>query len=375
MGKLTMPRSITAIGLLPIMGLSLISTPPCPAHAMGAPEAPRQQLARALLAIEQLEDEYRIVDNADVHQAPNAGSAKVETLRSGGVVLVTGRVTGTPWFRVWTDAGSVGYVNQRFIELVAPAGSPTNGVAAAPDDPGLPDGVFQDCDHCPQMVRIAPGAFTMGSAADPSEQPVRPVEIKQPFALGRFEVTVAQWQACVAAGACDHEPDVPAEPDRVPVRSLSWDDAGQYVAWLAKETGKPYRLPTEAEWEYAARAGTEAAYWWGEDVAASNAGCKNCGGEWDRKNPGLIGRFQANPFGLHDMNGSVAEWTADCWFDSYKGAPGDGTAREKRGCQQRALRGGSWRNEADYLRSASRMYYDAFVQYGAHGVRVALSLE
>ena len=387
--------------LLPVLGFCLAAAAPSAAAARDAPDVPGAQLAQGLLAIEQLESEVLILADTDVYQQPNASSARIERLEGGSVVLVTGRVTGAEWYRVWTDAGTVGYVERHVVKPVPPTANPEDAMAAVavpqqpavptpvepavgvfegpadlpPVEPGLSDSVFQDCDDCPQMVRIAAGTFTMGSVADPTEQPVHAVEIAKPFALGRFEVTKAQWQACVSAGACDYEPDAGARPEWTAVRYLSWDDAEQYVAWLAKVTGKPYRLPSEAEWEYAARAGTEAAYWWGREAGEANADCKTCGGEWNRKSPGLIGQRKPNPFGLHDMNGVVAEWTADCWFASYRGAPGDGSARGKRGCQQRVLRGGSWRNEADYLRSAARMYYDAFVQYGAHGLRVALSLE
>lgn len=392
---------MTALCLLPVIGLCL-TAPSLPAVAASeAQGTPGAQLAQNLLAIEQLEDEFLVLIDTDVYQRPDTSSARIEQLEGGSVVLVTGRVTSADWYRVWTDAGSLGYVERDYVKPMLPAAKPEDVMAAVvvperpavltpiepavgvfegpsdlpPVEPGLADSVFRDCHDCPQMVRIAVGRFTMGSVSDPTEQPVHAVEIAKPFALGRFEVTLTQWQACVAAGACDYEPDAGSRPEWTAVRHLSWDDAEQYVAWLAKVTGKPYRLPSEAEWEYAARAGTETAYWWGAEAGEANADCKTCGGVWNRKSPGLIGQRKPNPFGLHDMNGGVAEWTADCWFTSYKGAPVDGSARGKRNCQQRVLRGGSWRNEADYLRSAARMYYDAFVQYGAHGLRVALTLE
>jgi len=160
-----------------------------------------------------------------------------------------------------------------------------------------------------------------------------------------------------------------------PVHNLSWLDAQQYVKWLSKKTGKKYRLPSEAEWEYAARAGTKTAYWWGNAVGEGNANCKNCGGDWNRKRPAVVDSHDANPFGLQGMNGSVWEWVADCWFDSYKGAPNDGSARDRKDCQSRVLRGGSWRNDASYARSAGRFTYDHDVRYVLNGFRVVRSMK
>ena len=226
------------------------------------------------------------------------------------------------------------------------------------------------------MVRLPNGAFTMGDASgDSSEQPVRRVEISYSFALGRSEVTVAQWMACVEGGGCTYTPDPVEAPETTPMRNVSWDDARGYARWLAKTTGKAYRLPSEAEWEYAARGGTATAYWWGADVGSGRADCRDCGGEWDRRAPRPVTAYAENPFRLLGMNGGVAEWTADCWIPDYRNAPRDGSARQKRNCRQRVLRGGSWRHKARDLRSAARLFYDADVQYSAHGFRVALTLE
>jgi formylglycine-generating enzyme required for sulfatase activity len=210
----------------------------------------------------------------------------------------------------------------------------------------------------------------MGSTEDPSESPVHPVEIA-PFAIGKYPVTVGEWAQCVAAKACALTLE---GEESGPALNVSWNDAQQYVEWLSKSTGKPYRLPSEAEWEYAARGGTSSRYWWGEKVAPTMANCKGCAETYNPRQAGAVGRFPANPFGLSDMTGSVAQWVADCWVPTYAGAPSDGSPRTVPNCREHVLRGGSWRHDASYARSASRMYYDTAVRYPVHGLRVARSL-
>ena len=140
---------------------------------------------------------------------------------------------------------------------------------------------------------------------------------------------------------------------------------------MSSITGKKYRLPTEAEWEYAARAGTTGKYWWGDKGNAGKADCKDCGGTWDRKSPADIDAFPANPFGLHGMNGGVWEWVNDCWNNSHQGAPSNGRSRDAEDCRVRVIRGGSWRNDTSYVTSTSRFKYDADVRYLLNGFRVA----
>ncbi len=235
----------------------------------------------------------------------------------------------------------------------------------------------RDCEGCPELVQITPGSFVMGSNnGNDNERPATKVTIRKPYAIGRYEVSVGEWALCVAEGGCKYKPKKKAgQSDRSPMGNLSWLDAMEYVNWLREKTGRRYRLPSEAEWEYAARAGTESRYWWGGQVGSGQVDCKDCGTEWVRKNPPAIGSFGANPFGLHDTSGSVWEWTADCWNKSHDGAPRDGSARSRSDCRQRVLRGGSWRNEPDYLRSASRFNYDANVRYLVNGFRVAVDSE
>jgi formylglycine-generating enzyme required for sulfatase activity len=235
---------------------------------------------------------------------------------------------------------------------------------------------LKDCNLCPVMVALSPAPFTMGSnGSDPSERPAHKVSLHTPFAIGKYEVTVEQWNQCVKANVC---PGIPSASDAVlnqPMRDVSWDEAQLYLKWLSTVSAKPYRLPTEAEWEYAARGGTTAKYWWGEQMKAGNSSCKGCGLPWMEDRPPPVGSFVANPFGLYDMNGSVWEWVADCWHPSYKGAPADGSAWAAPNCQSRVIRGGSWREDGSYMLSTTRFKYDASVRQGQNGFRVARSLD
>jgi len=237
-------------------------------------------------------------------------------------------------------------------------------------------GESRDCAACPIMIALPAGSFSMGSNSDdPSEKPVHHVTIGAPFAIGKYEVTVEQWNACVAANACPKLTPETNANKAAPARDLSWDDAQQYVKWLSKTTGKPYRLPTEAEWEYAVRGGTTTAYWWGDQMRKGNANCKDCGEPWHKEGPEAAGSFAANPYGLYDMNGSVWEWTADCWHNSYQSAPVDGRAWESPSCDMRVIRGGSWREGGGYMLSATRFKYSAGVRQSQDGLRVVKDLK
>jgi formylglycine-generating enzyme required for sulfatase activity len=249
----------------------------------------------------------------------------------------------------------------------APKPAPLASVAAVSE--------LKDCPTCPVLLSLPAGSFTMGSnGGDPSERPPHDVAVRKPFAIGKYEVTVEQWTACVDAGGCAPVATLGAAAKNQPARDLSWDDAQRYVKWLATTTGKPYRLPSEAEWEYAARGGTSTRYWWGEQMRTGNANCKGCGDPWQQDAPATVGSFAANPFGLHDINGSVWEWVGDCWHSSYKGAPADGAVWDEANCRVRVIRGGSWREGADYMLSSTRFKYDASVRFSQNGFRVARDL-
>jgi len=235
-------------------------------------------------------------------------------------------------------------------------------------------GPFTDCDACPLMVAVSAGGFQMGSDENrPDEKPSHQVDIGSGFAIGVYEVMTGEWQACVRDGGCDHVPVKPGD-DRLPMSNVSWDDAQQYAGWLREKTGVEYRLPSESEWEYAARGGMSTVYWWGDEAGEGNANCKDCGSEWDGKSPAPVGSFKPNPFGLYDVHGNLWEWTLDCYNRSYKGAPTDGSASSTGDCIARVLRGGSWNLDAEYMRSSRRNHYDRDVRYYVHGFRVLRSL-
>jgi formylglycine-generating enzyme required for sulfatase activity len=234
----------------------------------------------------------------------------------------------------------------------------------------------KDCDACPLMVALSPAPFTMGSNnSDPSERPAHKVALRTPFAIGKVEVTVGQWAQCVKASVCPSVPSAANAAENLPMRDVSWDEAQLYLKWLSTVSRRPYRLPTEAEWEYAARGGTTSRYWWGEQMKGGNASCKGCGEPWKAEAPPPAGSFVANPFGLLDMNGSVWEWVQDCWHSSYKGAPADGSAWADGSCQSRVIRGGSWREDGSYMLTTTRFKYDASVRQSQNGFRVARSLK
>jgi formylglycine-generating enzyme required for sulfatase activity len=252
-----------------------------------------------------------------------------------------------------------------------PAPDTTTAQAGGPD----PGEIFRDCPDCPEIVVVPTGDFVMGANDTPYEKPERTIAIRRPFAIGRREVTFAEWDQCADAGACKHRPDDHGwgRGDR-PVINVSWDDAKLYVAWLSQKTGQRYRLPTEAEWEYAARAGTKTPFWWGKDVGTGRAQCEGCGSPSGRQtSPG--GSFRPNGFGLYDTVGNAAEWVEDCWNDNYRNAPKDGSAWTSGDCHLRVLRGGNFTSKPSDARSAARFRYDSDVRYYANGFRVVRDLQ
>ena len=220
----------------------------------------------------------------------------------------------------------------------------------------------------PEMSALRGGSFAMGSNEDISERPIHQVTIK-PFAIGKFPVTVREWNECAAAKACGF---TAIGNDDAPVTNVSWSDAKQYAVWLANTTRKAYRLPSEAEWEYAARGGTQTKYWWGDQLQTGMAHCKNCADGAAADQPVKVGSFKPNPFGLYDMGGGVDQWVEDCWHKNYQGAPTDGSPWVGGDCTSHVLRSGSWKNDARYVRPANRDSYDTNVRYPTHGFRVAL---
>ncbi len=248
---------------------------------------------------------------------------------------------------------------------MAPTKRPAPTAAPAPAAASATGRVLRDCAECPELVVLPGGSARLASGLD--------VTISGAFAVGKFEVTFAQWDACVSQGGCSHRPDDWGwGRGRQPVMNVSWDDAQQYVAWLSRKTGKSYRLPSESEWEYAAQAGTgrEAVVMPG----AGQANCIGCGSRWEAKQTVPVGSFAANAFGLHDMLGNVHEWTADCWNESHAGAPADGSARLSGDCTRRVVRGGSYINSPGGARSAARIRFITGDQSFTGGFREARTL-
>jgi formylglycine-generating enzyme required for sulfatase activity len=251
--------------------------------------------------------------------------------------------------------------------------------------------ILRDCPACPEMVVLPAGEFVMGSPPNErgrnnDEGPQRTVTVA-PFAIGKFEVTFAQWDACAAEGGCAHKPgDQGWGRSRRPVINVSWDDARQFAAWLAKKTGKAYRLPTEAEWEYAARGVTRASAPYAPFATGATINYKQAnydanfvygtGGRMGiyRQKTVDVGSLPRNAFGLHEMHGNVWEWVEDCYKDSYAGAPTDGSAVASGDCKLRILRGGAWNYYPQLLRSAYRYATAREVRLESVGFRVARSM-
>ena len=221
----------------------------------------------------------------------------------------------------------------------------------------------------PEMVTVPAGTFAMGSNDDATEKPIHQVRIKS-FAIGKYPITVREWNQCVAAKACTNKA---TGKDDAPVTNVSWNDAQQFTEWLSGVTKKQYRLPTEAEWEYAARGGTQTKYWWGDQPVSGMANCKGCNEPYDATQPLKVGSFKPNPFGLYDMGGGVSQWVTDCWHKTYQAAPTDGSGWLDSECSARVIRSGSWKNDHNYVRPSNRDNYDANVRYPTHGFRVARS--
>ena len=227
----------------------------------------------------------------------------------------------------------------------------------------------------PEMVVIPAGRFRMGCVSGQDchdrEIPVHDVTIPQAFAVSKYEVTFEDYDRFTYPNRVEDEG---WGRGRRPVINVSWDDAQEYVAWLSRQTGQTYRLLSEAEWEYVARAGSSSAYGWGAAIGSNRANCylTGCGDQWEYTAP--AGSFAANAFGVHDMHGNVWEWVEDCWNESYAGAPADGSAWRSGECSRRVLRGGSWYDYPWDLRSANRNRITSGNRYNNYGFRVARTL-
>jgi formylglycine-generating enzyme required for sulfatase activity len=215
----------------------------------------------------------------------------------------------------------------------------------------------------PELVRLRGGRFTMGTdryGAPAAERPARAVRVG-PFAIGRFEVTFAQYDAFARASGRPLPDDEGWGRGDRPVINVSWNDARAYVRWLSRHSGRHYRLPTEAEWEYAYGAGASSLYWWGNGPVKGREVCLNCGTRWDGLRSAPVGSATANPQGLYDMGGNVMEWVQDCMAE--KDEPGGG-------CATRVVRGGAFNKPDDAVHTTARRGLDPVQGYAMVGFRV-----
>jgi len=243
------------------------------------------------------------------------------------------------------------------------------------EDAGAEPGTtFRDCPVCPEMVVVPEGSFMMGSnKGDFDEKPVHAVTITEPFAVGKYEVMWDEWEVCVAEAMCDNGPVNEAGGDngwgkgRRPVIEVSWHDAQIFVAWLnTKVPGEPYRLLSEAEWEYAARAGATTQFSWGDDFDSSKAN--------DGNKLVPVGQYSPNGLGLYDMHGNALEWVRDCYRDSYSDAPTDGSSVSETSDCLRVLRSGAWSYGPRVLRSSDRYEMPPGDRINILGFRIARTL-
>lgn len=230
--------------------------------------------------------------------------------------------------------------------------------------------IFKDCADCPEMIVVPPGTFEMGSSDYGDETPVHHVKISG-FAMGRFEITQGQWQTLMGSNPSKFS----GCGEDCPVDTVSWNDIQQYIQKLNTKTGKRYRLPSEAEWEYAARAGSTTQYFWGDSIGINNANCDGCSGGKNRKMTSSVGSFKPNAFGLHNMHGNVWEWVQDQYRNNYNSALSDGNAWERdEEDQWRVLRGGSFNDKPAFMRSAHRFRNSPDYRASVAGFRLARAM-
>jgi len=275
-----------------------------------------------------------------------------------------------------TSESSVRYLLIRFAGAMIVFSVLLAAFPAAAQDIPAPGTVFRDCEGCPEMVVVPAGLFVMGlGGKTPREGPPHRVFVAEPFAIGRFEVTFDQWAACLADGVCLHDPDDHewGRGDR-PVINVDFHRIMNFVAWLSEKTGHQYRIPSEAEWEYAHRGGTVTAYPWGPDAGINRANCKDCKSKWSAHSTAPVGSFAPNPFGLYDTVGNAFEWVADCWNPTHEGAPKNTVARTDGNCKLRVMRGGSFYYFKKVARASYRAKNPANVKSYWLGFRVARSL-
>lgn len=229
----------------------------------------------------------------------------------------------------------------------------------------------------PLMIQLPEGWFMMGSKGSSPYQDERPQQkvSLQGFAIGKYEITFDEYDRFANSTGRELPKDNGWERGNRPVINVSYDDALEYTKWLTEQTGHQYQLPTEREWEYAAAAGTDTPFWWGQEVGQNKANCGNCGSQWDGKQPAPVGSFAANAFGLHDTIGNVMEWTSTCYHPSYQGSPASGQNWGGGNCQKRMVRSGSFQTYDKDLRTTKRNSYPPKARMETLGFRVVRSID
>ena len=323
--------------------------------------------------LQHLDEEMVTAKTAYVRAMPSTTSSKVGRLNAGTKVDVTGKATvsGATWYRVAMAGSRTGYVFGTLLTEIAvspqPSPAPSRvqpAVGVYPTKPRYaPGDTFKDCRECPEMVVVPAGSFRMGDlngGGGDDEKPVHRVTIKNTFAVGKFEVTQAEWQAVMGSNPSRYK------GSRYPVEQVNWNGAKEFVRKLSAKTGKTYRLLSEAEWEYTARAGSSTKYPWGNGINSSQAKFNS------RDGTVPVGSYRPNAFGVYDTVGNVWEWVEDYWHDNYNGAPTNGsvwTIRDR--WHRRVLRGGSWYSFPWDVRSAFRNRYSYPGKGKNNGFRVA----
>jgi formylglycine-generating enzyme required for sulfatase activity len=305
-------------------------------------------------------------EQAEAVRIVRAKATRRQVRRMEAVIGVS--VIGIAAWLAWSNWDYLKARTVTLVELLWP-----KGLTRAAEHALKPRDHFKECANCPEMITIPSGEFMMGSDDNNDEKPVHKVIIAKSFAVSRFEVTFDEYDACVILGGCAYQPsDQGWGRGTRPVVNVNLGDAQQYVSWLSKRTGKPYRLLSEAEWEYAARAGTTSRYSFEADGAALGEYAWYSGNSEGQIRP--VGEKKPNAFGLYDMLGNVWEWVQDCYQDSYTGAPTDGSARTRTDCGRRVVRGGSWGADPQHFRSAARRSQASDVRDSIFGFRVGRTL-
>ena len=307
----------------------------------------------------------RLIRRADIHlmdiHQPEPGSAAMAQLRLNGGSLIRGELMT----RKIELADRFGNSSELPVEMFASiafqvnyqkdTGPRFNYLSRWPEASHFRDRM-RDGSAGPEMVALRGGEFRRGDLqgdGDSDEKNPQTIRLR-PFAIGIYEVSFDEYDRFSHSTRHEVPEDQGWGRGRRPVINVSWDSANAFTDWLSQQTGESYRLPTDAEWEYAARGGTSTRFWWGDREGEGNANCAGCQSLWDGEKSSPVGKFEPNPFGLHDTAGNVFEWVADCWNDNFSAAPADGGALDKPGCGVRVIRGGAWSFPPKEIRSANR---------------------